>query len=153
MEVDLPAVSVDVDMSAQMKRNLSAEFDRQSLSRERRSSQSAVVTPKPHKSAVKRRRSSTQVSGQRRTRRSVRFIDASDSPTCERLPVTPFNKDSRGVLVLEVIHCLRESFQAQAVWIYLNMSGMNERLFRTLNDHFTVIVFLVNNLRCCYLFS
>jgi len=100
MDVDMPAISADVDMSSQMKRNLSAEFDRQSLSRERRSSRSAVDTPKQHKSAVKRRRSSTQASGQRRTRRSVRFVDASDSPTCERMPVTPFNKDSRGMLVI-----------------------------------------------------
>ena len=87
----------DVDMSAAMKRNLSAEFDGQSASKGRRSGAvtplSGAITPR---STMKRRRSVTGSSCRRSSRRTVHFVDASDSPACERLPVTPFNKNSRG---------------------------------------------------------
>ena len=98
MDVDTPTSSTDdIDMSSQMKRNLSAEFDRQSLSKGKRSSRSGLVTPKYPKSAVKRRRNASEASSRRSTRHSVRFVDANESPVCERLPVTPFNRNSRGM--------------------------------------------------------
>ncbi|KAI0224194.1 hypothetical protein LSAT2_024798 [Lamellibrachia satsuma] len=96
MDVDQPTSSTDdIDMSSQMKRNLSAEFERQSLSKGKRLSRSGLVTPKYPKSAVKRRRNASEASSRRSTRHSVRFVDANESPVCERLPVTPFNKNSR----------------------------------------------------------
>ena len=104
MDVDVLQSSPpeDVDMSAAMKRNLSAEFDGQSASKGRRSGAvtpgavtplSGAITPR---STMKRRRSVTGSSCRRSSRRTVHFVDASDSPACERLPVTPFNKNSRG---------------------------------------------------------
>ena len=92
MDVDVLQTSPpeDVDMSALMKRNLSAEFDGQSTSKGRRS---GAVTPR---STMNRRRSVTGSSCRRSSRRTVHFVDTSDSPACERLPVTPFNKNSLG---------------------------------------------------------
>ena len=104
MDVDVLQSSPpeDVDMSAAMKRNLSAEFDGQSASKGRRSGAvtpgavtplSVAITPR---STMKRRRIVTGSSCRHSSRRTVHFVDASDSPACERLPVTPFNKNSRG---------------------------------------------------------